>query len=109
MEARDWEAEGTFEERIENVEAAIASLRQALAEDDAPGAILAGAQLRRALEVAELSAIAIGVAQVDRHPEAAAALLAVHVAALPLLERVPVRLYGYASVRRFLARFRLDV
>src|SRR5689334_18510245 len=109
MEARDWEAEGTFDERVENAEAAIASLREALDAGDAPAAILAGAQLRRALEIAELSAIAIGVAQVERHPEAAAALHALQVVALPLLERVPVRLYGYASVRRFLARFKLDV
>jgi hypothetical protein len=108
MDQRDWEAEGTFDERIENVEAAIASLRGALERDDEPAAFLAAAQLRRALEVAEVSAIAIGVAQAERHPEVSAALYAVHAAALPLLERVPARLYGYASVRRFLARFRIQ-
>jgi hypothetical protein len=103
----DWEAEGTFDERIENVEAAIASLRDAL-EHDEPAAFLAAAQLRRALEVAEVSAIAIGVAQPERHAEVSTALHAVQAAALPLLERVPPRLYGYASVRRFLARFKVQ-
>ncbi|NVB82514.1 MAG: hypothetical protein HOV81_29310 [Kofleriaceae bacterium] len=106
---RDWEAEGSFDERIENVEAAIDSLLEALDGNDESGAVLAGAQLRRALDVAERSAIAIGVTDVERHPEVAAALLAVQSEAMPLLERVPVRLYGYASVRRFLARFKLDL
>jgi hypothetical protein len=109
MEMRDWEAEGSFDERIENVEAAIDSLLDALDRQDEAAAILAGAQLRRALEIAERSAIAIGVTDIERHPEVSAALLAVQVEAMPLLERVPVRLNGYASVRRFLARFRLDL
>lgn len=109
MEEHDWEAEGSFDERIDNVEAAIDSLLDALDRDDEAAAMLAGAQLRRALEIAERSAIAIGVTDVERHPEVAAALHAVQAEAVPLLARVPVRLHGYASVRRFLARFKLDL
>ena len=109
MVARDWALEGTFEERIESVEATIAGLREALDGGYGADAMLAGAQLRRALEIAEVSAIAIGVADAERHREVVVALHAVQVEALPLLERVPVRLYGYASIRRFLARFTLDV
>jgi hypothetical protein len=108
MEEPNWEAEGTFDERIDSVLAAIEGLARVLESDDESAAILASAQVRRALEVAERSAVAIGVLHPERHPNVAAAVQAVQETAQPLLERVPARMYGYATVRRFLARFRAD-
>lgn len=96
---------GTFAEKVGRANDEVAELKQAIALADEDKAIVAALRVRRAVEIVERAAVAIGVGQTDQHQVAAAALHRLQVAAHPLLERVPIELPGLVATWRYLARF----
>lgn len=103
----EWEVVGTFAEKVATARDEVAQLKQAIARADEPSAVAAAIRLRRAVEIVERAAVAVGVGQADMHRFAAAKLQDLQVAAYPLLDQVPTQLSGIVATRRFLARFDL--